>query len=67
MHGVNGQEIPELKEGLSQGLKADLRDGLDWQWLKVISAAYLQDQPPRNYIQCYCSCQPDHTQEASLL
>ena len=39
MHGVNGQEMPELEQGLGQGLQADLRDGLDWQWLKVAPAA----------------------------
>ena len=35
MHGVNGQEMPEVEEGLSHGLKTDLKDSLDWQWLKV--------------------------------
>ncbi len=35
MHGKNGQEMPELEKGLSGGLQTDLKDGLDWQWLKV--------------------------------
>ena len=35
MHGKNRQQTPELENGLSAGLEKDLKDGLDWQWLKV--------------------------------
>ncbi len=37
MHGKNGRDMPEPEERLSQELKTDLKDGLDWQWLKVVS------------------------------
>ena len=46
MHAVNRQEMPELEEGLSPGLDTDLKDGLDWHWLKVGSSSLCGSRQP---------------------
>ena len=35
MHGMSGQEYPEPEEGQSQDLQRDLKNTIDWQWIKV--------------------------------
>ena len=35
MYGMSGQEIPEPEEGQSQDLQRDLKNAIDWQWIKV--------------------------------
>lgn len=37
MHGTNNAEAAQPEKGLGQSLQQDLKDCIDWQWLKVSS------------------------------